>query len=202
MNMCRIAERTRKATGVTFHVFGFDTGKGMPPAVDYRDLPEAFQEGDYPMDFGRLAAALPDYARLIIGDVEETIPDFLAGLRPGSPVGFVALDVDYYSSAKKALKVFTAPPDLYLPVTPVYLDDIGVVGCNPWTGELLAVNEFNAENEYRKIAPFNLLRSRRLFKNPQWIDRMYAAHIHDHPLRSPRAQRPKQAILPNEYLKG
>jgi len=201
MNMCRIAERTRKATGVSFHVFGFDTGKGMPPAVDYRDLPEVFREGDYPMDFDKLAAALPDYARLIIGDVEETIPAFLAGLRAGSPIGFVAIDVDYYSSAKKALTVFTAAPDLYLPMTPVYLDDIGVVGCNPWTGELLAVNEFNQEHPYRKIAPFNLLRSRRIFKNPQWIDRMFAAHIHDHTLRSPQAQRQKPAILRNEYLK-
>src|ERR1700760_3430262 len=36
MNMCRIAEQTRAATGIDIRVAGFDTGKGMPPAVDYR----------------------------------------------------------------------------------------------------------------------------------------------------------------------
>src|SRR5205807_8431354 len=48
-NMCSIAERTRKATGIEFGVVGFDSGKGLPPAIDYRDLPEEFQEGDFPM---------------------------------------------------------------------------------------------------------------------------------------------------------
>ena len=85
-------------------------------------------------------------------------------------------------------------------MVPVYLDDIGVDGSNPWTGELLAVDEFNRENALRKIAPFTLLRSRRVFKNTQWIDRMFAAHVHDHPLRSPRHKRAKAWLLGNEYL--
>ena len=83
---------------------------------------------------------------------------------------------------------------------PVYLDDIGVDGSNPWTGELLAASEFNAENALRKIAPFALLRSRRIFKNTQWIDRMYAAHIHDHPFRSPNHMRNSKRVIANEYL--
>jgi hypothetical protein len=81
-----------------------------------------------------------------------------------------------------------------------YLDDIGPPGSNPWTGELLAVREFNDENEMRKIAPFTLLRSQRIFKNTQWIDRMFAAHIHDHPARSPAVKRSSQYVLPNEFL--
>ena len=83
---------------------------------------------------------------------------------------------------------------------PVYLDDIGVEGCNPWTAELLAVNEFNRDNEFRKIAPFTLLRSHRIFKNTQWSDRMFAAHIHDHPLRSPRRVPREKYVVPNEYI--
>jgi len=116
------------------------------------------------------------------------------------PIGFVALDVDYYSSAKRALDILKGRPESYLPVVPVYLDDIGVDGSNPWTGELLAVDEFNQENALRKIAPFTLLRSRRIFKNTQWIDRMFTAHIHDHALRSPAHRREAQNILPNEYI--
>ena len=200
LNMCQIAERTRRATGIDFHVFGFDTGKGMPPAIDYRDLPEVFQEGDFPMDFDKLLRSLPDFARLVIGDIEETIPSFLTSLTSDAPVGFVAIDTDYYSSTKKALRVLNGEASIYLRVLPIYLDDIAVDGSNPWTGELLAVNEFNRESKLRKIAPFSLLRSKRIFKNTQWIDRMYAAHIHDHPLRSPAIRRAKQYILANEYL--
>jgi hypothetical protein len=200
LNMCRIAERTRAATGIEFRVYGFDTGKGMPAPLDYRDLPESFQAGDFPMDVEGLKRALPDFAELIIGDIAETVPEFLDTLPDDAPIGFVAVDVDYYSSAKNALEVLTGAPDLYLPVVPVYLDDIGVDGSNPWTGELLAVDEFNRDNRLRKIAPFTLLRSRRIFKNTQWIDRMFAAHVHDHALRSPAHRRPSRAVLPNEYI--
>ena len=200
LNMCRIAERTRLATGVDIRVVGFDTGAGMPPAIDYRDLPEHFQQGDFPMDFAKLRAALPSFAELVIGDVRQTIPAFVNKLSPEAPLGFVSVDVDYYASAKAALPILAGDPRAYLPLVPVYLDDIGVDGSNPWTGELLAVNEFNAELAHRKIAPFTLLRSRRIFKNTQWIDRMFAAHIHDHPLRSPAARRAHRRVIGNEYL--
>jgi hypothetical protein len=62
------------------------------------------------------------------------------------------------------------------------------------------VKEFNDENEMRKIVPFNFLRSRRIFKNTQWIDRMFAAQIHDHPHRSPARKRTTRWDLGNEYL--
>jgi hypothetical protein len=104
----------------------------------------------------------------------------------------------YYSSTVSGLKILTAVP--YLPIVQVYLDDIGVEGCNPWTAELLAVNEFNRDNEFRKIAPFTLLRSHRIFKNTQWIDCMFAANIHDHPLRSPRRLPREKYMVPNEYI--
>ena len=200
INMCQIAERVTKATGVEFQIFGFDTGRGMPPAIDYRDLPEVFQEGDFPMDFDALSKSLPSNTSLEIGDISETVPRFLATHAPDVPIGFVSVDVDYYSSAKAVLEIFKGPPQLYLPIVGTYLDDIGVPGSNPWTGELLAVREFNSETDMRKIAPFTLLRSQRIFKNTQWIDRMFATHIHDHELRSPALKRAAQYVLANEYL--
>jgi hypothetical protein len=200
LNMCQIAEKTQKVTGIEIRVLGFDSGMGMPPAVDYRDLPETFQEGDFPMDVERLTQSLPAFAKLVIGDLDDTVPAFLATASAETPIGFVSIDVDYYSSAIKALRVFSAEPDRYLPIVPVYFDDIGVDGSNPWTGELLAIREFNRDNEFRKLAPFTLLRSRRVFKNPQWIDRMFAGHIHDHPLRSPAVRRQEKYVLANEYI--
>jgi len=107
VNICGIAEKITRLTGVEFQVAGFDSGKGMPPARDHRDHPEIFSEGSFPLiDRGALMRALPQNARLILGDIEETLPSFLAGLSASSPVGFVAVDVDYYSSAKECLNVF------------------------------------------------------------------------------------------------
>jgi hypothetical protein len=203
LNMCRIAERTKAATGVDIRVVGFDTGKGMPAALDYRDLPELYQAGDFPMDMPKLRRALPPFARLVLGNLKDTVNTFVdSDLEKTSPLAFVAIDVDYYSSAKSALAILTGPAEKYLPVVPVYLDDIGSYACSQWTGELLAATEFNDEQPMRKIAPFTLLRSRRIFKNPQWIDRMFACHIHDHPIRSPGVKRVQEKIITNEYIAG
>ena len=80
LNMCKIAENASKSTGVEFRVFGFDTGTGLPPPHNYRDYPEAYREGDFPMDVDRLRAALPSFATLVIGDIEDTVPIFLDNL--------------------------------------------------------------------------------------------------------------------------
>jgi hypothetical protein len=201
LNMCILAERTTKATGINFHVYGLDTGDGMPPPIDYRDQPDRFQQGDFPMgDADALRHALPQFAQLLLGDVESTIKEFLKNNLSAAPIGFVSVDVDYYSSTKKALHIFSGPSTVYLPTVAVYLDDIGFDDTSPWNGELLAISEFNAENDKRKIAPFSLLRARRLFKNAGWIDRMFAAQIFDHPSKAPGALPAAQRVLRNEYL--
>jgi len=199
LNMCAIATAVTKATGIQFDVVGFDTGKGMPPAIDFRDHPEMFQESDYPMDVPRLTRALPPFAKLMIGDVADTIPEFLSNLSPAAPLAFASLDVDYYSSAKRALEVFKGHAQLYTPAVLLYLDDTVIESANPWCGELLAVNEFNAENELRKIAPFPMLRARRLFKNARWLEQIYLVHIFDHKARAPRLMRTRQ-VIQNEYI--
>ena len=198
-NMCAIAADVMRATKVAIDIYGFDTGTGMPKPVDYRDHPEHWQQGDFPMEVDRLRQALPPFAHLIIGDVETTIPRFLADLSPQAPLGFVSLDLDFYSSTAKALSVFQAAPALYLPTVVVYLDDIVEDTTNPWCGEQLAVAEFNAANALRKIAPFPLLRTKRIFKNARWIDQIYLLHVFDHESRRPAIRRGVH-VLPNEYL--
>jgi hypothetical protein len=201
LNMCALAERTTKATGVAFRVYGFDSGVGMPAATDYRDQPDRFQRGDFPMGHPDiLRRALPSFAELIIGDIKTTVGDFLERDLSAAPLGFVSIDVDYYSSTKLALRVFDAPPTAYLPTVPVYLDDIDSYDSSPWNGELLAVSEFNAENARRKIAPFPFLRTWRLFKNAAWIDHMFATQIFDHPSKIPGALTMPQRVIANEYL--
>jgi hypothetical protein len=200
LNICRIADEVTRATGITFRVVGFDTGSGMPDPIDYRDLPESFAAGDFPMDVERLRAALPANCELILGPITETLPAFLRTVGPDAPVGFASIDVDYYSSAKDALAAFAGDPEKYLPLVPVYLDDVGDITVNPWVGEWLAVNEFNAENAMRKIAPWNMLRARRICKNAKWIDHMFGLHVHDHPIRTPGTQARARRTADNEYI--
>jgi hypothetical protein len=55
LNLCRLAERVTKETGVKFRIVGFDTGVGMPQPRDYRDHPNMYGALDFPMeDPGRL----------------------------------------------------------------------------------------------------------------------------------------------------
>lgn len=182
-NMCALAARTTKATGIKFDVVGFDRIGGLPAPMDHRDHPEVWPEGEFTNDMEAVARSLPPNGHLIVGDIKDTVAPFLQEIDPAAPIGFISIDVDYYSSAKACLDVLLGPSTKYLPTVSVYLDDIGVETANPWCGELLAVEEFNGENELRKIAPFSFLSHRRLFKNVDWIDQMYTAHIFDHETR-------------------
>ncbi|HEX6391582.1 MAG TPA: hypothetical protein VFZ89_19110, partial [Solirubrobacteraceae bacterium] len=80
VNIAKVAQRVTRATGVEFEIYGFDTGAGMPPPRDYRDHPELYAAGDFAMDLDQLRAALPANVHLIIGDVAETVPGFVASL--------------------------------------------------------------------------------------------------------------------------
>ena len=90
----QIAEKAEAILDVNIHVYGFDTGVGLPKPTDYRDLPSLWVEGAFPMDVGRLKKRLTR-AELVLGPVEKTLPGFLAS-NP-APVGFISFDLDYYS---------------------------------------------------------------------------------------------------------
>lgn len=175
------AEHVRKDTGVEVAIYGFDTGSGMPAALDYRDIPYMFQRGYYTMNASKLKARLKS-AKLIFGPIEETLRGFFAQENP-PPVGFIAFDLDYYSSTKTALRVFDAEHKYLLPRVACYVDDI--VGdidwaLNEFTGELLAISEFNAGHERVKIAPVRGLRFS-FNRIPQsWHEKIFVAHLFAH----------------------
>jgi hypothetical protein len=199
LNICQNAAAVKKTTGVEIDVFGFDTGTGLPPPRSYRDHPELYQSGDFPMDFQALQQRLPENAHLILGDIAETIPAFLRSGAP-SPIGYVALDVDYYWSAAEALQIFTGPPASYLPLVNLYLDDCHDKYHNPSCGELLACDEFNNSNALRKIYPYTALREKRLFKNASWISKIHALHVLDHKIRTEGTSRTSLKSISNPYL--
>ena len=82
---------------------------------------------------------------LCLGDIRYTVPTFVEKFVP-APIGFVAVDLDYYSSTVDALKVFDLPESYMLPRVLCYFDDIvgeDHVLQNEFVGELLAIREFN-----------------------------------------------------------
>lgn len=202
LNMCWIAERVRKETGIEFDIVGFDSGTGMPPPIDYRDHPEKYFTGDFPpVNREQLINSLPDNARIIFGDLKQSISQFRNELI--HPIGFVSVDVDYYWSAKECLEVLTFLPQFYLPFVYTYFDDLQDIDDNEFCGELLAIKEFNQEFEYRKITIANCLSNLRIFKQSVWLNQIYLTHIFDHQARSIdyiKARRKSVQILNNPHF--
>ncbi|HUO15620.1 MAG TPA: hypothetical protein VMX38_11590 [Verrucomicrobiae bacterium] len=178
-----IALEVARHFGIRISVFGFDTGEGMPDAADFRDLPYVWAKGFYRMDQARLKERLGPATQLVIGDVRETVQSLL---RIADPIGFVAFDLDYYSSTTQALAAFDLPHPTRLPRVYCYFDDIVYpeFAChNPWTGELCAIREFNEQRTDVKLCPLHLLRWMRVHPEP-WNDQIYVLHDFLHPLYS------------------
>jgi hypothetical protein len=168
------AQMVEQETGVGLKVIGFDTGIGLPATDgDYREHPDKWHAGDYPMDEEWLRARLLPRTELIIGDVRDTVPQFVKGQR--WPVGFVAMDIDLYSSTKQALQVFCLPGYQMLRRVFLYFDDIMLPESHRFAGERLAIEEFNAKNQTVKIDHWYSLRDR-IFRDYRWIQQMYVAH--------------------------
>jgi hypothetical protein len=191
LNLADIAEAVTRETGVDIRVVGFDSGRGLPPPVDFRDHPEIWAAGDFAMpDAAALRAELPAGGELLIGPVAETLPAFVESLTD-APIGFVSFDLDLYSSTSDALALFAIDSERLLPVVVTYFDDvigglrrIGSLFRNECAGQLLAIKEFNADHERRIIDDIRVLRYRRPLDREPWIERMYALHVLDHPVRS------------------
>jgi hypothetical protein len=173
----QLARMLEAERGVEVSVFGFDTGVGLPSTGnDYRDLPYHWQQGFYRMDVEKLRRRLTK-AQLILGDVRDTVAPFISQLGD-MPIGFVSFDLDYYSSTAAALRLFdAAAPTQMLPRLFVYFDD--VIGAsdelyNEYTGQLLAIREFNAAHENMKLAQIRHLR------RPYALN-MYCLHQFAHP---------------------
>jgi len=179
--MERIADEVQRDTGVAFRIFGFDLGEGLPAPRDYRDLPYIYRGGFYRMDKANLLSRL-QRSELVLGDVRDTVPPFVrAGRFP--PIGFISFDLDYYSSTMDALEILRGGDALYLPRLFCYFDDVVYeegLYCE-YTGELLAIREFNAREQRQKLAQPNGFWLTRI-RPAAWNYQLYVCHRFDHPL--------------------
>lgn len=184
MAMERAAAKIGRVFGVEVDIVGFDIATGLPPSDDYRDLPYFFVRDSYKMDVAALEKRLHK-ARLVFGDIRETVPAFIESFN-GAPIGFCVFDLDYYTSTRDALKILSGSSETRLPRAIAYFDDVfGIsdlsIYCNR-VGPVAAIHEFNgALDTNRFLAPIEKLRNNRAIPD-EWNDRMYAFHDFEHPL--------------------
>jgi hypothetical protein len=174
------AEQIEKLFPVKIDIYGFDTGAGLPSPEDYRDLPYHWKAGFFRMDLGVLKKQLKR-AQLIIGDVRETADRFFREHNP-APVGAISQDLDFYSSTIASLRLFDSPAIRFLPRVFCYFDDtIGgdIALYNDFTGQRLAIHDFNNAHERVKLSSIYYLRAAPITK--LWHHKMWSAHLFDHP---------------------
>jgi hypothetical protein len=181
LSLERVAQHVEPIFGVGIDVYGFDTGAGLPKPLDYRDMPNLFTESAYPMDLERLKERV-SRARLMLGLVRNSIGDFIAS-NP-APVGFISFDLDYYSSTVDAFKLLEADDAVLLPRVHCYFDDIMAFTYSEYTGERLAIAEFNATHKMRKLSPIYGLRYHlpAPHAHAAWSEMFFIAHLFDHDL--------------------
>jgi hypothetical protein len=171
------AAAVERESGVTIKVVGFDSGRGLPEMTgDYRDHPDYWKEGDFPLDEQALRGKLSPRTRLILGDVRENVPEFMAHIQE-APIGFISFDLDLYSSTVHALQLLSHRNRWMLSKVPLYFDDVEeTLVSHRFAGELLAIDEFNESSSAVKIDPWRGIKVDRPFPEDPFLERMYVAY--------------------------
>ncbi len=191
--MERYAEEIERLFPVEIEIYGFDTGEGLPPPKDYRDLPYHWQEGFFAMDGQQLRDKLKR-SKLVIGNVADTWQSFVTDHAP-APIAAVAHDLDFYSSTVEGLKLFGIDHSHLMPRIFCYFDDTlgsDVELYSDFTGERLAIEEFNAASDDRKIAVPHYLRAQEGLG--PWRHQIWVCHLFRHPRYNDFVGEPNQQL--------
>jgi hypothetical protein len=174
-----IADRIEKLVNVKIDIYGFDSGVGLPAPTDYRDVPNICSSGLYAMDEAKLRSRLHG-AKLVLGDIKNTVGDFVS-LNP-APLAFIACDFVLYTSTAHGLKILDAPEAAVLPRVHCYFDDVLGFTYGDYNGERLAIHEFNAAHQTRKISPIFGLKYYvpKQFSDDMWVEKYWIGHVFDH----------------------
>ena len=108
MNLVEVAELVTSETGIAFRVLGFDTGAGLPPVQGFKEHPEIWSGGDFPMvSRDGLVQRTRGRAEVVLGDIADTVDAFTDSLTPSSPLGFASIDVDITRAPEAPYAVFS-----------------------------------------------------------------------------------------------
>jgi len=173
-------------SGVKIDVWGFDSGCGMPAPVDIRDHMYNWKSGMLVMNKSKLEGYLTR-AKLVLGKIFETSTQFLQRTDFG-PLGFVSVDVDYYSSTMDVFRIFEGTHATRLPRVYIYMDEVSIPdqeelhyhAFTEFLGERLAIRDFNAAHQAKKISKLHGLANQRPIRS-MWSDRIYVLHDFEHP---------------------
>lgn len=172
LNLEYHAKEVKKILDIEIDIYGFDTGEGLPEPQDYRDLPYHWKSGFFKMDVEAIERKL-EFAKLVFGNIEETARTFFEKYDP-APIAALSHDFDFYSSTAAALKMFEADEKYFLPRVFCYFDDtIGyeLVPYNDYTGERLAIKEFNDRHETKKLCVPHYLLARQV--QEEWYRQIF-----------------------------
>lgn len=176
------AKEIYNSTGIQFEIYGFDTGEGLPKPTDYRDQSYFWSENFYKMNQKKLEANL-SFSNLVIGDIKTTIEKFMKDSLT-YPIGFIAFDLDYYSSTLESFKIFKLTENLLLPRVECYMDDISsteLLVASEGTGTLRAISDFNQSiGEKKKIFKKEGVSHLRSIPS-SWNEKTYVFHSFNHP---------------------
>lgn len=179
INLEMQAKEISKLFGINIVIYGFDNATGLPTPEDYRDCPYLWSKGLFRMDEKLLRSKLKN-SKLIIGDIKDTAKSFFDKHNP-APIGAIIYDFDFYTPTAIALNILNNDSKFYLPRIFNYFDNTlgNNKSCfNEFTGERLAIKEFNENNEKIKIAqPYNLI-PRDNFD--LWYKQIWITHIFNH----------------------
>lgn len=184
--LIKFKDLVKQHLDLSLNIVGFDTGYGLPEILDYRDHPEIYNVGQYAVaDRADLESRFGNQATIVWGDVCMTMPDFVWHFSEAAPLAFVSLDLDLYSSTNATWPLFEMSASHYLPAVSIHADDVNVhLTFNPWCGESLSLDEFNAGHVFRKFEQ----------KHACWnVQNFYVFHVLDHPIRN-RQQIPAYPI--------
>lgn len=171
------AAEVEKLVPVKIEIYGFDTGKGLPAPKDYRDLPYHWREGFFHMEEDKLRQRLAR-AKLVLGDIGLSSKTFFERHDP-APIGAIIHDFDFYSSTAAGLSMLHAGERYYLPRVFCYFDDtIGdtIALYSDFTGQRLAIKEFNAASEHVKLGQAYYFG----YPREVWHDQIWICHFFQH----------------------
>ena len=181
VELSKYAAKMSQRTGLKIKAAGFDSGAGLPQGTDYRDAPWLWNPGDFPSTVDKLRLVLPTETELVVGQIQNMLPRWLEK-KPRLPVGFVSVDVDYYSSTASILKTLgNVDVRCLLPFVSFYFDDVFRYLTPRCTGEFAALDEFNRSHDRRQFDRDDWLSEDRPFGNRLWLKRMYSLCCFDHP---------------------
>jgi hypothetical protein len=179
--MCRHRDEIKKDLGIDIHLYGFDSGVGLPSSDDPRDVLYYWAPGSYAMDCPALKKRLAGRAKLIFGNIAETAVELQTP--PDAPLGTILFDLDLYSSTIAAFKLLAC--ENALPRVWCYFDDVTggpLHALVDSVGEREAIRQFNMAPE-RRILRDNISRAYVFATKPpeSWHERIYLYHRQSHP---------------------